>query len=194
MAVSRGRSEAWFPDTLTGRRLGPIGLDPCSGIGRFGLGKREALARAEVEWDPVGVLERFSFTDQAAKVMTRAQQEARRSASGAVETEHELLGLLGVRDGIAADLFGEFGITLDPVRALVARRLGPGPEHPIQGQMPFSALAKDVLEVARREALSAGSQRIDAEHLLLGIVGTDCGACQILQELGADAESVRVAV
>jgi ATP-dependent Clp protease ATP-binding subunit ClpC len=140
------------------------------------------------------VLERFSFTDQAAKVMTRAQQDARSSASGAVETEHELLALLGVRDGISAEVFGEFGITIDPVRALVVGRLGPGPEHPIQGQMPFSALAKNVLEVARREALSAGSQRIDPEHLLLGIVGTDCGACQILQELGADAESVRLAV
>jgi ATP-dependent Clp protease ATP-binding subunit ClpC len=171
-----------------------LSLDPCSRIGRFGLRKREALAQAEVEWDAAGVLERFSFTDQAAKVMTRAQRDARSSASGAVETEHELLALLGVRDGISAEVFGEFGITIDPVRALVVGRLGPGPEHPIQGQMPFSALAKNVLEVARREALSAGSQRIDPEHLLLGIVGTDCGACQILQELGADAESVRLAV
>ncbi len=141
------------------------------------------------------MLERFSFTDQAAKVMTRAQRDARCSESGEVETEHELLGLLGVRDGnIAAEVFGELGITIDPVRALVVERLGPGSERPIQGRMPFSALAKEVLEAARREALSRGSQRIDAEDLLLGIIRTDCGASQILQELGADAESVRLAV
>ena len=126
--------------------------------------------------------------------MTWAQQEARSSASGAVETEHMLLALLRVRDGIAAEVFGELGITIDPVRALVVERLGPGSEQPIQGQLPFSALAKKVLEVARREALSVGSQHIDAEHLLLGIVRTDCGACEILQELGVDAESVCLAV
>ena len=88
-------------------------------------------------------------------------------------------------------MFGELGITIDPVRALVVERLGPGSEQPIQGQLPFSALAKEVLEVARREALSVGSEHIDTEHLLLGIVRTDCGACQILQPLGADAGSVR---
>jgi ATP-dependent Clp protease ATP-binding subunit ClpC len=146
------------------------------------------------EWDAAGVLAHFSFTDQAAKLMTRAQRDARSSATGAVETEHELLALLGVRDGSSREVFDELGITIDPVRASVGERLGPGPEHPIQGQMPLSAAATKVLEVARREALSAGSQRIDAEHLLLGIVGTDCGACQILQELGADAASVRLAV
>jgi ATP-dependent Clp protease ATP-binding subunit ClpC len=148
----------------------------------------------KVEWDAAGVLERFRFTSPAAKVMTRAQQQARRSASGAVETEHELLALLGVRDGIAAEVFGELGITIDSVRALVVERLGLGSEQPIQGQMPFSALAATVLEVAQREALAVRSEHIDAEHLLLGIVGTGCGARQILQELGADAESVRLAV
>ncbi|MGH2886970.1 MAG: Clp protease N-terminal domain-containing protein, partial [Solirubrobacteraceae bacterium] len=60
--------------------------------------------------------------------MTRAKQEARRSPTGAVETEHELLALLGVQDGIAAEVFAELGITIDPVRALVVERLGPGPE------------------------------------------------------------------
>jgi ATP-dependent Clp protease ATP-binding subunit ClpC len=140
------------------------------------------------------VLERFSFTDQAAKVMTRAQQAARFSASGAVETEHELLALLGVRDGIAAEVFAELGIRMDPVRTLVAERLGPGSEPPIQGQMPYSALAKKVLEGAQCEAVSLGSQHIGAEHLLLGIVRIDCGAWHILRELGADAESVRLAV
>ena len=123
--------------------------------------------------------------------MTRAQQEARSSSSGAVQTEHELLALLGVRDGTVAEVFSELGITVDPVRALVVERMGPGSEQPTQGQLPFSPLAKKVLEVALREALSLGSQHIGAEHLLLGIVRTDCGACQILQTLGADPESVR---
>ncbi len=126
--------------------------------------------------------------------MTWSQQEAHRSASGAVETEHQLLALLRLRDGIAAEVFGELGITIDPVRALVVERLGPGSEQPIQGQLAFSALAKKVLEVAQREALSRGSEHIGDEDLLLGIVRTDCGACEILQELGADAESVRLAV
>ena len=40
-------------------------------------------------------------------------------------------------------------------------------------QLPFSALAKKVLEVAQREALSRGSEHIGDEDLLLGIVRID---------------------
>ena len=74
------------------------------------------------------------------------------------------------------------------MRALVVERLGQGPEHPIQAQMPLSALAENVLEVARREALSAEAGA-SMPSTCLGIVGNDCGACQILQELGADARA-----
>ena len=71
-----------------------MSLDPCSGVGRFGLGKRSALARAEVEWDAAGVSERG--TPQAgARVMTWSKREALASGRGEVETEHVLL-LLGL--------------------------------------------------------------------------------------------------
>jgi Clp amino terminal domain, pathogenicity island component len=154
--------------------------------------RNSVLVRAEVDWDACGVFERV--TPQAARVMTWCEREALASRRGEVETEHMLLALLGLEDGIAAEVFGELGITIDPVRALVVERLGQGSGQPIQGPVGFSALANKVLEVAQGEALSRGSEHIGDEDLLLGIVRTDCGAWQILQQLGADAERVRLAV
>jgi ATP-dependent Clp protease ATP-binding subunit ClpA len=93
-----------------------------------------------------------------------AQEEARASGHGTVETEHELLGLLGEADGIAADVFAELGIAIGPVRELVIDRLGPGSDGISDWPLPFSTLAKQVLEVSLREALSLGLQHIGSEH------------------------------
>ena len=115
---------------------------------------------------------------------------------GSIETEHELLGLLDDQGGITADVFAELGITSAQVRAHVEERLGPGDaELTERQQIPFSPVAKKVLEVSLREALSLGHELIGPEHLLLGIVRvTESGACQILAALAGDTERIRVRV
>ena len=115
---------------------------------------------------------------------------------GSIETEHVLLALFDDQDGIAADVFAELGITSEQVRPLVAGAVGTGVRGGHRGAaVPFSPVAKKVLEVALREALSLGHEHIGPEHLLLAIVRvTEGGACQILAELGADTERVRALV
>jgi ATP-dependent Clp protease ATP-binding subunit ClpA len=75
------------------------------------------------------------------------------------------------------------------------QRLGPGSGPRTEGQLPFSALSKKVLEVSLRESLSLGHQHVGPEHLLLGLVRvSEGGASQILRELGADAKNVQLEV
>jgi ATP-dependent Clp protease ATP-binding subunit ClpA len=82
------------------------------------------------------------------------------------------------------------GITLEEVRAQVARIVGRGDEPP-SGQVPFTPRAKKVLELALREALSLGHNWIGTEHLLLGLVRENEGvAARILLGLEADPERV----
>jgi ATP-dependent Clp protease ATP-binding subunit ClpC len=130
------------------------------------------------------------FTDSAREVVVSAQDEARTLRHNYIGTEHLLLGLLRGNEGIAAQVLESFGITLDDVRAQVARIIGHGDELP-SGQMPFAPRAKKVLELSLREALALGHNYISTEHILLGLVRENEGvASRILLDFGASARSV----
>jgi len=131
------------------------------------------------------------FTERARKVVVLAQEEARSFEHGHIGTEHILLGLLRVEEGLAARVLMTLGITLDAVREKVAQFVGNGDEAP-HGQIPFTPRAKKVLELSLREALAVGHNYIGTEHILLGLVRENDGvAARILLELGADSQRVR---
>ena len=63
------------------------------------------------------------------------------------------------------------------------------------GQVPFTSRAKEVLELALRQALSLGHNDFGTEHILLGMVRENGGVgARVLGELGADPERVRAQV
>src|SRR5207248_362122 len=76
-----------------------------------------------------------------------------------IGTEHILLGLLREEEGLAARVLESLDITVEEVRAQVARIVGQGDEV-TTGQIPFTPRAKKVLELALREALSLGHNYI----------------------------------
>ncbi len=108
------------------------------------------------------------FTELARQVVVAAQEEARALKRNYIGTEHILLGLARVRDGLAAQARASLDVTLDAVRAEVALIVGEGDEA-ITGQIPFTPRAKMVLEFGLREALSLSDNYVGAEHLLLGL-------------------------
>ncbi len=119
------------------------------------------LAVAVGEWDACGLS--YRFTQQALNVISQASEEAGSSGNGWIETEHELLALLAVQDGIVSEVFAELGITIDRVRELVSEL--PGPSRPpvgpsrtpmVEGQLPFSTSVNRVHSRAS-QALSVGS-------------------------------------
>ena len=131
------------------------------------------------------------FTERARQVVVLAQDEARALKHNYIGTEHILLGLLREEEGLAARVLESLDITVEEVRAQVARIVGQGDEV-TTGQIPFTPRAKKVLELALREALSLGHNYIGTEHILLGLVRENEGvAARILLDFDADADKIR---
>jgi ATP-dependent Clp protease ATP-binding subunit ClpC len=132
------------------------------------------------------------FTERARQVVVLAQDEARALKHNYIGTEHILLGLLREEEGLAARVLESLDVTVEEVRAQVARIIGPGDEPIVSGQIPFTPRAKKVLELSLREALSLKHNYIGTEHILLGLVRENEGvAARILLDFDADAEKIR---
>lgn len=131
------------------------------------------------------------FTERARQVVVLAQDEARALKHNYIGTEHLLLGLLREEEGLAARVLDSLDITVEEVRAQVARTVSQSDEIPT-GQLPFTPRAKKVRELALREALSLGHNYIGTEHLLLGLVRENEGvAARILLDFDADPDNIR---
>jgi ATP-dependent Clp protease ATP-binding subunit ClpC len=131
------------------------------------------------------------FTERARQVVVFAQDEARQLKHNYIGTEHLLLGLLREEEGLAARVLEGFDITLEEVRAQVARIVGQGVEV-TSGQIPFTPRAKKVLELSLREARKMNHNYIGTEHVLLGLAREGEGvAMRILLDLGLDGERIR---
>jgi ATP-dependent Clp protease ATP-binding subunit ClpC len=134
------------------------------------------------------------FTEPAREVVVYAQDEARSLKHNYIGTEHLLLGLLRVEDGLALRVLSSLGVGLDEVRDQVVRNVGRGDVEPA-GQIPFTPRAKKALELSLREALSLGHDYIGTEHVLLGLVRVEDGvAARLLADVGASPERVRAQV
>jgi ATP-dependent Clp protease ATP-binding subunit ClpC len=131
------------------------------------------------------------FTERARQVVVFAQDEARALKHNYIGTEHILLGLLRVEDGLAARVLESFDITVEDARVQVARIVGQGDEV-TTGQIPFTPRAKKALEFANHDSLELGHNYIGTEHILLGLVRENEGvAARILLDYDADAEKIR---
>jgi uncharacterized cupin superfamily protein len=137
------------------------------------------------------------FTDRAKRVVVLAQEEARSLRHNYIGTEHILLGLIRVEDGVASRILGSLGVELSPTRKVVHELIGLGESIP-PGHVPFTPRAKKVMELSLREALHLGHNYIGTEHILLGLInegeneGEGIGA-QVLARLGVPLASARAA-
>jgi hypothetical protein len=137
------------------------------------------------------------FTDRARRAVVLAQEEARLLQHNYIGTEHILLGLIHLGDGIAAQALSRFGLTLDVVRLQVREEIGAGQQEPPSASIPFTPRSKKILELSLREALSLGHNYIGTEHLLLGLISVPEGiGAQVVaaHAPGNDLNAVRVAV
>jgi ATP-dependent Clp protease ATP-binding subunit ClpC len=132
------------------------------------------------------------FTQRAQKAIILAQQEAKRLNHDYLGTEHVLLGLVALGEGVAAQVLQDLGIDLKKVRREVEKMVGTGDNILLVGEVPFTPRAKKVLELAVQEAQDMGHNYVGTEHLLLGLIREEEGvAAKVLEGLGASLELVR---
>jgi plasmid stability protein len=176
-AEGNGRSIGSEAITLIQRGLGPAG-------GRMPWRRRARTG--------TGFLTRFTEAGRA--VVTLAQREARQLEHDHVGTEHLLLGLLRRPLSPAGRALSQSGVELDAARAAVVRLRGEGTGSPA-GRLPFSPRAKQVLELALREALAMKHNYIGTEHILIGITRLEASTgARVLAEIEPDLEAVRARV
>src|SRR5688572_16609296 len=137
--------------------------------------------------------ERFDkFTEGARRTLTAAQEEAMRFNHNYLGTEHILLGLMQVREGVAAEVLSNLGASQSQVRSLVTTIIGRG-EVSVSGEIGLTPRAKKVLELAVEEARRLNHSYIGTEHLLLGLLREGEGiAFGVLEALGIGMERMRL--
>src|SRR6266702_3749753 len=131
------------------------------------------------------------FTERAKKVLVLAQEEAQGFNHNYIGTEHLLLGLIRVEDGLAAKALQNLGLGLDQVRSAVEFIIGRG-DRMVIGDISLTPRAKKVIELAVEEARRLNHNYIGTEHLLLGLVREGEGiASGVLESLGVNLDRVR---
>lgn len=132
------------------------------------------------------------FTNRAKQVVKLAKKEAQRLNHNYLGTEHILLGLLKLGQGVAVNVLRNLGIDFEMVRAEVEKLVGYGPEIQVYGDPALTGKVKKVFEFANEEAANLNHNYVGTEHLLLGLLRQSDGvATQVLENLNVNLKEVR---
>ena len=133
-----------------------------------------------------------NFTPRAQQVLALARKEADRFHHNYVGTEHLLLGLINLGQGVAVNVLQKMGLDLQTVRAAVEKQVGTGPESKPSGNIPYTPRVKKVLALAGKEAKALNHSYVGTEHILLGLLREGEGvAARVLKSLEVDIERCR---
>src|SRR5688572_4117017 len=89
-----------------------------------------------------------NFTPRAQQVLALARTEADRFNHNFVGTEHVLLGLTKLGQGVAVNVLNKVGLDLDTVRKEIEKLVGTGPDQKMLGNIPYTPRVKKVLSLA----------------------------------------------
>jgi len=133
-----------------------------------------------------------NFTPRAQQVLALARKEADRFHHNYVGTEHLLLGLIKLGQGVAVSVLQKMGLDLETVRAAVEKQVGTGQETKTAGSIPYTPRVKKVLALAGKEAKALNHSYVGTEHILLGLLREGEGvAARVLKSLDIDIERTR---
>ena len=125
------------------------------------------------------------YTERARRVIFFARYEASQLGSGAIETEHLLLGLIREGKGLTSRLFAKGHLSMDQVRKDVEGRSPYREKVSTSLEIPLSTESKRVLGHAAEEAERMLHNYIGTEHILLGLMREERStAAVILSEKG----------
>jgi ATP-dependent Clp protease ATP-binding subunit ClpA len=157
---------------------------------------RNAEDAPQYELPGVGMYGRF--TSRARKVMSLAQDAARRAKHSQVGTEHVLIGILDEGGNLAVKVLADLDVGADDLRAELQASMTQAPKGKAKGKsghLPFTPLSKRALELTAKEALRLGHNYVGSEHLLLGLLATEEGlASKVLRRMGIELHTTRQAV
>jgi ATP-dependent Clp protease ATP-binding subunit ClpC len=137
----------------------------------------------------------MEYTDKAKTALGLASKAAKSMGQNYVGTEHILLGLLRQQTGIAAQVLSGNGISEGKITELIRDLIAPPDYLTLKEREGYSPKARQVLELAARQAERFRSETIGTEHLLLALIqeGTNV-AVRIIQTLNVNPQKLYVDV
>jgi ATP-dependent Clp protease ATP-binding subunit ClpC len=136
-----------------------------------------------------------NITESARKVMEQANQEAQRLGHEYIGTEHVLLGLIKVEDGIAVEILKGFGLDAGELEQQIAKIVPSPSTGTVSQQLPQTPRTKKIIDNAIEEARALGQDYVGTEHLLLGLLrDEESAASQVLLNLGLTREKIAIRV
>ena len=113
------------------------------------------------------------FTDDAQRVLSLAQDAALELGHDYVGTEHILIGLTKVKQGVAAKVLQELDINTDDIIEDVIQAVGKGNKK--SSSVYMTPRVKHVLELAVEVANRMNHNYVGTEHILLGLLSDGGG-------------------
>lgn len=138
----------------------------------------------------------MQLTPRANQAITLAKKEALRLKSGFVGSEHLLIGILDLGQGVAVSVLRKMGVNLQSLRSEIQSGAQSGAQsgsaEANMQNLELSEGAKRALSFAAQEAAKLGHNYIGTEHLLLGILCDENSAAQkILKNAGVDIKTCK---
>ena len=133
------------------------------------------------------------FTDDAQRVLSLAQEAALELGHDYVGTEHVLIGLTKVKNGVAAKALEELGLVTEDIFEAVEEHVGRGNKKATSIYM--TPRVKHVLELAIQVANQMNHNYVGTEHILLGLLSDGSGvAVAILRSMNIRSNDVVEAI
>lgn len=132
------------------------------------------------------------FTSRARRAILLAHHEATRSRAQLIGTEHMLMGLLRLGEGLAMEVLESAGIAVEAMRVDLGEQMEAGGSEEKSRELSFTPDATQVLSLAYAEARHLGDPHIGTEHILLGLLRLGKGpAYRLLRKHGAELRQMR---
>lgn len=133
------------------------------------------------------------FTDDAQRVLSLAQEAALELGHDYIGTEHVLIGLTKVKNGVAAKALEELGLVTEDIFEAVEEHVGRGNKKATSIYM--TPRVKHVLELAIQVANHMNHNYVGTEHILLGLLSDGSGvAVAILRAMNIRSNDVVEAI
>ena len=133
------------------------------------------------------------FTDDAQRVLSFAHEAALELGHDYVGTEHVLIGLTKVKNGVAAKALEELGIVTEDIFEAVEDQVGRGNKKATSIYM--TPRVKHVLELAVQVANRMNHNYVGTEHILLGLLSDGGGvAVGILRAMNIRTDDIVEAI
>lgn len=135
------------------------------------------------------------MTPRAQRLLALARKHADRLQHPYVGTEHLILGLIDLKEGVGLAALSSLKIDPESLRKEIESRSVPGKRPNGSGSIPYTPRVKQTLQYGAREAREMGDEHLGSEHVLLGALRLRYGiAAQALKAAGIEIDRVRVAV